>query len=135
MWVEKPSPAAPTVHRLSFLSHSGQFSLNWGRYELRPPGRYGTGFVHEERRPPIQFWWRSGSGLDTFWNLRGFFLLDSSVSVPAWFAALASGAAAVLALRPWRLRGLRRATPGRCPACGYDLRATPDRCPECGTTP
>ena len=22
--------------------------------------------------------------------------------------------------------------PGRCPACGYDLRATPGRCPECG---
>jgi hypothetical protein len=35
----------------------------------------------------------------------------------------------------WFVRALHRRgrnTPGRCPACGYDLRATPDRCPECG---
>lgn len=30
---------------------------------------------------------------------------------------------------------LRKLLPGRCPACGYDLRATPDRCPECGAIP
>jgi predicted RNA-binding Zn-ribbon protein involved in translation (DUF1610 family) len=27
----------------------------------------------------------------------------------------------------------KKASPGTCPTCGYDLRATPDRCPECGT--
>ena len=30
------------------------------------------------------------------------------------------------------LRALHRHPPGRCAACGYDLRATPGRCPECG---
>ena len=28
-----------------------------------------------------------------------------------------------------------RASEGRCPLCGYDLRATPARCPECGHQP
>lgn len=41
-----------------------------------------------------------------------------------------------LALIAWfcrrRMLAAPRFGPGRCPACGYDLRATPERCPECG---
>ncbi len=38
------------------------------------------------------------------------------------------------ALWAWR-RWRRRARPGTCEECGYDLRATPKRCPECGWMP
>ena len=52
------------------------------------------------------------------------------VAAPAWLLVVSLGLPSLLgtALR-------RRATPGTCTACGYDLRATPDRCPECGHAP
>jgi hypothetical protein len=51
---------------------------------------------------------------------------------PAYVLILGLLVPPVVALR---LRRKGRLRPGRCPACGYDLRATPDRCPECGAVP
>jgi len=53
------------------------------------------------------------------------------IVIPYWSPAV------VLAILPaiwiWRLvKHGRRRRAGHCPKCDYDLRATPGRCPECG---
>jgi hypothetical protein len=60
----------------------------------------------------------------------------SGVALPHWFLAALGLPLPLYRFAPRFLTGLRerrRASSGRCPACGYDLRATPGRCPECGT--
>src|SRR4051812_22642149 len=53
------------------------------------------------------------------------------VAFPHWSLVLISAIAPVVwfRTRPSRVR------PGMCARCGYDLRATPTRCPECGFIP
>jgi hypothetical protein len=51
-----------------------------------------------------------------------------SVVLPIWVPLLLTGMASALL---WRAH-FRKADALLCPDCGYDLRATPYRCPECG---
>ena len=62
---------------------------------------------------------RVNSGGMTAWDVR----------VPHWLVALVCAVAPAIHL----YRKKRRAPPGSCRTCGYDLRASPERCPECGT--
>jgi hypothetical protein len=53
------------------------------------------------------------------------------VVLPYWLLLLAA-AVPVLSRMYVRRRAARRSRLSLCPRCGYDLRATPGRCPECG---
>jgi hypothetical protein len=98
----------------------------WARSYVRTdayewhPDRYRR-LVISSRRGVVEYW-------------RGImYTFPSStpvLSLPYWIPATA---AAVPPLAYGMVFLNRRALPGHCPACGYDLRATPDRCPECGT--
>ena len=75
--------------------------------------------------PPEAFYARRG---------RGPTGVSDQLMAPHYAVALALLVAPVSAALLHRRRR-RRARPGLCPSCGYDLRATPGRCPECGTVP
>lgn len=62
-------------------------------------------------------------------------LLDAAWRDVAWVAGLSMGGL-LIACAIYRIMARRQTPPGRCPACGYDLRVQAalqiPRCPECG---
>jgi hypothetical protein len=148
-----------TVRLFASLGHG---SVSCGRLEFAGPERSGLlpPPVEHRPRPPERIrvyrdsaW--SRTGFDRYWTrtFEGFGSRPSPnwgtpdtatlgrseevVTAPLWSLAITTGACPALrgARAAGRWRGRRRARPGRCPACGYDLRATPGRCPECGVVP
>jgi hypothetical protein len=159
-----PDEAAWTRHRVSaggykrsdhaLISYRGLLVLRVTSQDFRPlpPGvaeqmadeyrRHTRGFdVHRPNlSPPFIMpsggWWvRRGFSYRNFGGAMTPTIYNdqSQLTVPHW-SLVAATALLPAAWGAHRWRSRRRARPGLCPRCGYDLRATPGQCPECGFT-
>jgi hypothetical protein len=77
---------------------------------------------------PIPWRWKT-FGFDRKHDFNG-----DDYEIPVWSILALSALLPVLRLARWR-KGRGLAQMGHCVRCGYDLRATPSRCPECGWSP
>jgi hypothetical protein len=121
---------------LSVVSEHGLIATQYQRHATGP-AEWTIAADHFERRQ-----WRSIPALPTRYawlTTLGFYsdsivrpaLVSRGVIIPHWSLCAATAILPAIHLFVWRRRR-RRARPGLCQICGYDLRASPDRCPECG---
>jgi hypothetical protein len=132
-----------TARWTSFVSASGNLGLNRCTVTYtNPNGAASAAFLRGQMRGWQSVAFTPAPGWYWHFPTPGFVHFATTIptrtsddwflSLPYWLVTLL---AAVLPgfriVRTWLHR--RRALPGHCRVCGYDVRATPGRCPECGT--
>ena len=118
---------------------SGMGRVAYGRYESAGQGPYPDRRDDGWRTYDVN-WPRGWAWGAPPWQACGFAVgvkhskdgngerhITTAFAVPYWSLACLT----LVLPTTWALRR-KRAGPGLCPSCGYDLCATPDRCPECG---
>jgi hypothetical protein len=134
---------AVVERRLTLICHRGTIVLatstrttDYGRWVPVPVRRTygGEGLTEWVLTPP-----EKGPVVPDVPTLLGFGILSENgpplslrgVVLPCAAPALVLATPAIM-LFAHSVRRARRQERGACLACGYDLRATPGRCPECG---
>jgi hypothetical protein len=146
-----PQPAGPySSHQRAVASSRGRLWFAYVRAEVvEQSAQYGKRLrLYYAPLPPDEEvsrynapGWLAWLGID--WRYKdnsavgaqGYYVYrELFFCVPYWLLiVLAGGVGWWIGRRPRLVR--RRIQRGLCVACGYDVRATPGRCPECGYAP